>query len=331
MEYVPLGRTGIKVSELCFGTMSFGSTSDEATSREVYAACRDRGITFFDTANAYSGGEAERILGRLIADERDELIITTKVAAKVGAGPNDRGLSRRHIRRQVEESLGRLRTDRIDVYFVHQFDDDTPIDETLRALDDLVRDGRVLYLGASNWAAWQVATALGVSALRDLARFAVLQPMYSLVKRQVEVEILPLAQAEGLGVIPYSPLGAGLLTGKYARDRRPDAGRLVENDMYARRYGQESYLEVAERFTAHARDRGVHPATLAVAWVAAHPAVTAPIIGARDVGQLLPSLDAADLEIDDAWWREISALAYEPPPATDRSEDRTASPLPRSA
>jgi aryl-alcohol dehydrogenase-like predicted oxidoreductase len=322
VEYVPLGRTGVKVSRLCFGTMSFGSTSDESTSAAVYGRCRDHGINFFDTANGYSGGEAERILGKLIAHERDELVITTKVASKVGGDPNDRGLSRRHIRQQVERSLARLGTDRIDVYFVHHFDEGTPIEETLRALDDLVHDGRVLYLGASNWAAWQVATALGISAREHLARFEVLQPMYSLVKRQAEVEILPLAESEDLGVIPYSPLGAGMLTGKYGRDRRPDHGRLVENDRYSRRYGESSYLEIAERFTEHAEGRGVHPATLAVAWVAAHPAVTAPIIGARDVDQLQASLDASDLEIDDAWWHEISELSYQPPPATDRSEDR---------
>jgi aryl-alcohol dehydrogenase-like predicted oxidoreductase len=325
VEYVLLGRTGVKVSRMCFGTMSFGSTSDESTSAAVYARCRQHGINFFDTANGYSGGDAERILGRLIAHERDELVITTKVASKVGDGPNDRGLSRRHIRQQVERSLARLGTDRIDVYFVHHFDEGTPIEETLRALDDLVRDGHVLYLGASNWAAWQVATALGISAREQLARFEVLQPMYSLVKRQAEVEILPLAEAEDLGVIPYSPLGAGMLTGKYGRDRRPDRGRLVENDMYSRRYGEDSYLDIAERFTEHAKSRGVHPATLAVAWVAAHPAVTAPIIGARDVDQLQASLEASELEIDDAWWHQISALSYRPPPATDRSEDRAPS------
>jgi aryl-alcohol dehydrogenase-like predicted oxidoreductase len=325
---VPLGRTCVKVSRLCFGTMSFGSTSDEAASAAVYARCREHGINFFDTANGYSGGEAERILGKLIAHERDELVITTKVAAKVGDGPNDRGLSRRHIRQQVELSLQRLGTDRIDVYFVHHFDEGTPIDETLRALDDLVREGRVLYLGASNWAAWQVATALGVSAKEGLARFEVLQPMYSLVKRQAEVEILPLAEAAELGVIPYSPLGAGMLTGKYGRARRPERGRLIENDMYSRRYGDEAYFDIAERFVEHARSRGVHPATLAVAWVAAHPAVTAPIIGARDVEQLKPSLEASGLDIDPAWWQEISDLSYQPPPATDRSEDRI---KPRSA
>lgn len=320
MEYTTLGRTGVKVSRLCFGTMSFGSTSDAATSKAVFDRCLDHGVNFFDSANVYSDGEAERMLGDCIQGLRDELVITTKVASKVGAGPNERGLSRRHVRQQVEHSLERLKTDRIDLYFVHHFDDDTAIEETLRALDDLVHEGRVLYLGVSNWAAWQIATALGISAREHLARFECIQPMYSLIKRQVEVEILPLARAAQMGVIPYSPLGAGMLTGKYRRDERPEHGRIVENEMYAKRYADERFLEIAERFTAHAHERGIHPATLAVAWVMANPAVTAPIIGARDVDQLQASLDAVDVAMTPTWWQEISALSYQPPPATDRTE-----------
>lgn len=320
MNYTTLGRTGVKVSRLCFGTMSFGSTSDAAEAKAVFHRCLDAGINFFDCANGYSGGEAERILGDLAQDMRDDLVLTTKVASKVGDDINDRGLSRRHVRRQVEESLKRLKTDRIDLYFVHHFDPDTPIEETLRALDDLVREGRVLYLGVSNWAAWQIATALGASSQHGLARFECVQPMYSLVKRQVEVEILPLAHSRQLAVTPYSPLGAGMLTGKYGKGKRPDAGRIVENDMYARRYANEDYYEIAERFTEHAQERGVHPATLAVAWVMAHPAVTAPIIGARSVSQLEASLDAVDVDVTPEWWDEISELSYAPPPATDRTE-----------
>lgn len=320
MRYTNLGRTGVQVSRLCFGTMSFASTSDEAESRAMFDRCIEHGINFFDTANGYSGGEAERILGRLIRGRRDDLVIATKVASKVGDGPNERGLSRRHIRQQLELSLQRLGTDRIDLYFVHHFDDHTPIGETLRALDDLVRDGRVLYLGASNWAAWQLATSLGISAREGLARFDCIQPMYSLIKRQAEVEILPWAQANQVGVISYSPLGAGMLTGKYAPGQRPAQGRIVENPMYASRYREEAYLDIAERFTAHARERGVDPATLAVAWAMAHPAVTAPIIGARNVTQLEASLQASDFALSPEWREEISALSYQPAPATDRSE-----------
>ena len=205
---------------------------------------------------------------------------------------------------------------------MHTFDPHTPMEETLRGLDELVRQGKVLYLGVSNWAAWQMTKALGISAHEGLSRFECIQPMYNLVKRQAEVEILPLAQAEQVGVISYSPLGGGLLSGKYGKSSRPESGRLVENTMYMSRYGDPAYYEIAERFTAHAEERGVHPASLAVAWVMSHPAITAPIIGARNVEQLEASLAALDVEMTPEWRAEISALSIEPPPATDRSEER---------
>ncbi|MBU0595277.1 aldo/keto reductase, partial [Candidatus Bipolaricaulota bacterium] len=192
----------------------------------------------------------------------------------------------------------------------------------LRALDLLVTRGKTLHIGVSNWAAWQISTALGISAREALAAFACIQPMYNLAKRQAEVEILPLAIAESLGVISYSPLGGGLLTGKYGAGKTPDSGRLIENDMYRARYGGASYFETADRFAAYAKQRNVHPATLAVAWVAQHPAVTAPIIGARNLGQLEPSLAAADLELDEATYAELCALSATPPPATDRTEEQ---------
>jgi aryl-alcohol dehydrogenase-like predicted oxidoreductase len=257
-----------------------------------------------------------------MAGERDQLVITTKVGFPMGDNPNERGLSRRHILQAVEASLRRLNTDRIDVYFVHTFDLLTPPDETLRALDDLVRAGKVLYTGVSNWAAWQMAKALGISARHDLARFEVMQPMYSLVKRQAEVEILPLALSEGLGVIPYSPLGSGLLSGKYTAGAQPPVARLVQNQMHRTRYGDPAYHEIAGKFTDYAREKGVHPVTLAVAWVMGHPAITAPIIGARSLEQLEASLAAADLDMTGEWRAEIAALSPEPPPATDRSEER---------
>lgn len=322
MKYRVLGRTGVKVSQLCFGTMSFGGDADESTSAAMYKRCRDVGINFFDCANVYVGGRSEEILGRVMASDRDELVITSKVFSAVGPGVNQRGLSRRHIMMEVENSLRRLQTDRLDLLFVHNFDNDTPIEETVRALDDLVTQGKILYPSVSNWAAWQIAKALGISAREGLARFECMQPMYNLTKRQAEVELFPLALSEEIGVIPYSPLGGGLLTGKYAAQKRPDSGRLVSNEMYMRRYGEENYYQIAGDFTAHAQAKGVHPATLAVAWVMHHPAVTAPIIGARSVEQLEASLDAINVAMTDGWWEEISALSYEPPPATDRSEER---------
>ena len=322
MQYRLLGQTGVTVSSLCFGAMSFGGDADAATSAALYARCRDAGVNFFDCANVYGRGRAESLLGQFMAGHRDELVITSKVGFRMRDGINGEGLNRRHIVREVEDSLRRLGTDRIDVYFCHRFDASTPMEETLAALDTLVQQGKILYPAVSNWAAWQIAKALGLSARHGWARFTVLQPMYNLTKRQAEVELLPLAAAEGLGVIPYSPLGGGLLTGKYGVGQRPESGRLVENAMYQKRYGDDLHYIVAERFTEYARTHGHHPATLAVAWVMSHPAVTAPIIGARNLAQLEASLAAADIEMTPAWRAEISALSVEPAMATDRSEEK---------
>ncbi|MBN1937272.1 MAG: aldo/keto reductase [Anaerolineae bacterium] len=323
MQYRTLGRTGVQVSSLCFGTMSFGREADEETAAAMFHRCREKGINFFDTANVYSAGRSEEILGKLIANCRDEIVLTSKFCSPMGADLNARGASRRHIMIAIEESLRRLGTDHLDLYFVHTFDHLTPIEETLRAFDDLVRQGKILYPAVSNWAAWQIAKALGISTRERLARFECIQPMYNLAKRQAEVEILPLAQAEQIGVISYSPLGGGLLTGKYDTKNKPQSGRLVENEMYNRRYGLSVYYEIAEAFTAHAQERGVHPVSLAVAWVMSHPALTAPIIGARNIKQLEPSLAAADVPMTPEWRTEISALSIEPPPATDRLEEQS--------
>ncbi|NEU29551.1 aldo/keto reductase [bacterium LRH843] len=319
MEYRTVGKTGIKVSSLCFGTMSFGGIADERTSLDMFHRSREAGINFFDCANIYNNGVAEEILGKCIADCRDEIILTTKVHGKMG-GINDRGLSRRHITMAIDDSLKRLGTDRIEFYFVHAFDPNTPIEETLDALDDLRRQGKILYPAVSNWAAWQIAKALGISAKERLARFECIQPMYNLVKRQAEVEILPLAESEKMGVITYSPLGGGLLTGKYKKGTANN-GRLVDQDNYRKRYGDERYFDTAERFTAYAAEKGVSPASLAVAWVRSHPNVTAPIIGARNLEQLEPSLEALNIQLTAEERKEISLLSTAPPPATDRSEE----------
>lgn len=321
MEYRILGRTGVKVSSLCFGTMSFGDVADESESARMFHRCREIGINFFDCANVYAGGRSEEILGDLIAKCRDEIVLTTKVVSSAGADINQKGASRRHIQIAVEDSLKRLKTDRIDVYFLHHYDANTPIKETLRALDDLVRQGKILYPAVSNWSAWQVMKAQGIAKYEGLARIECLQPMYNLVKRQAEVEILPLAKEEQIGVIPYSPLGGGLLTGKYMPDAKPDSGRLVENKMYIKRYGLADYYQSAADFSAHARDSGFHPATLAVAWVMANPAVTAPIIGARNLEQLEASLAAIDIDMTDEWYAQIAAFSTTPPPAHDRLEE----------
>lgn len=322
MEYNWLGKTGVQVSQLCFGTMSFGGDADAAESAKMYAVCRDKGINFFDCANGYSRGKAEEILGQLMASERDDLVITSKCFVPMGDDVNARGGNRRHIAQAVEASLKRLGTDRLDVLFMHRWDTQTPLEETLRALENLVAQGKVLYLGASNYAAWQVSKGLGISERMGWPRFDVIEPMYSLVKRQVESEILPLAEAENLGVITYSPVGGGLLSGKYSLDKRPDGGRLMSNKEYTARYGEDWVFETAGKFAELAKAKGVHPVSLAVAWVAAHPAVTCPIVGARNLEQLKPSLDATGIDMTPELRAEISALSRTPPPATDRLEEQ---------
>ncbi len=322
MNYKQLGQTGLKVSQLCFGTMSFGGDADEQQSALMFNAVRDAGINFFDCADVYSNGRAETILGKLMKDTRDELIITSKCFGNMGSDMNGGGANRRHIVQAVEASLKRLGTDRLDILFMHRWDNSVPLEETLRALDQLVRDGKVVYLGASNYSAWQVARGLGISAKNNWPRFDVIQPMYSLVKRQVESEILPLAIEENLGVITYSPVGGGLLSGKYSRKARADAGRLMTNKEYTSRYREDWVFEVAEDFTELAKQLGVHPVSLAVSWVAHNPAVTCPIIGARNLQQLQASLDSPQIDMTDELYAKISAISRTPPPATDRLEEQ---------
>jgi aryl-alcohol dehydrogenase-like predicted oxidoreductase len=316
-----LGRTGISVSQLCFGTMSFGGDADEAVSAAMYKACRDAGINFFDCADAYARGRSEEILGRFAKGHRDDLVLTTKCFGPTGEDVNARGNSRRHVVRAVEASLRRLQTDRIDVLFLHQFDRLTPIEESLRALEDLVRAGKVIYPAVSNWAAWQTQRAVDLQERHGWSRLQVIQPMYNLVKRQAEVEVLPMAEANGIGVIPYSPGAAGLLSGKYLGQA---SGRLKTNKMYEARYGEAWAFEVAEKYVAFCRERGLHPVSTAIAWVGAHPAVTAPIIGARNVEQLRDSLAAVTVDMTPSLRAEIAALSRTPPPATDRLEEQKA-------
>lgn len=321
MKYKLLGQTGLQVSQLCFGTMSFGGDANEEESEAMYTACRDRGINFFDCADAYSTGKAETILGKLMRTERDHLVITSKCFNQMDEDRNTRGSNRRHIMRAVEASLQRLGTDRIEVLFMHRWDNDVPLEETLRALEQLVADGKVLYLGASNWAAWQISKALGIAEKNIWPRIDVIQPMYSLVKRQSEVEIFPMAQAENLGVITYSPVGGGLLSGKYGTKTRPNAGRIMDKQEYSDRYGEEWVFEVAEAFGSFAKSAGHHPVSLAVAWAAAHPGVTCPIVGARNLEQLEPSLNSIEIDMNEKLHGEIAALSRTPPNATDRREE----------
>lgn len=306
MDYRSVGRTGLKVSELCLGTMQWGWTASEATGRAVMDAFVKAGGNFLDTADIYSrwardnpGGVAEEIIGRWMKDRdnRRLLVLATKVRGGMWEGPNGAGLARKHIMEAVEGSLHRLRTDYIDLYQAHSFDAEVPIEETLRAFDDLVRQGKVLYIGASNYPAWRLARALSASRANGWARYDCLQPHYNLVHRgEFERELKPLCEEEGIGVIPYSPLAAGFLTGKYRRaEELPASGRA--QDVRDRYYGIESAwsaLEAAEEIaTAH----GKRVSQVALSWLLSQPVVTAPIIGANTVEQLEESLGAVGFRL----------------------------------
>ena len=320
MEYRALGRTGVQVSRLCFGTMSFGGDADEATSRSLFTRCREAGINFFDCADVYAGGKSETLLGKFMADSRDELVIASKAHFGTGKAATSRGSNRYHLVRAVEASLKRLNTDRIDILYLHHFDQTTALDDTLKSLELLLTQGKILYPAASNFSAWQTMRALGIAERRGYAPLACLQPMYNLAKRQAEVEILPMAIEMGLGVCSYSPLAGGLLTGKYASAEAQ--GRLVANAMYKVRYGEAMNNEIAAGLQALAREIGHHPASVAVAWVASHPGITAPILGARNLEQLEPSLKALEVPMTPELRERVSKLSPTPPPAHDRSEEK---------
>lgn len=321
MQYRYLGNTGIQVSEYSFGTMTFGKETDEAEAQRLVARCMDVGINCFDCADLYGGGAAENILGKALNGIRDEVLLISKAYFPTGKGVNDAGLSRRYLIQAVEASLTRLGTDYLDIFYMHRFDERTALDETLRALDDLVAAGKIRYLGASNFAAWQVAKALGQQEKNGWSKLCSIQPMYNLVKRQAEVELFPLALSENLAVLSYSPLAAGMLTGKYLGGQRPETGRLVANALYQVRYGEEWMFDTAGRFVALAGEAGIDPIALAIAWVHAHPAVTSVILGARDVGQLEKALTTSSVTLTPDMYEQISALSRTPSPATDRTEE----------
>ena len=321
MNYTLLGRTGVRVSRLAFGTMTFGGDADARAAKALFDRCIDAGINHFDTADVYNGGRSEELLGAFVQGMRERVVIASKAYFPTSDDRNGRGTSRFHLVRACEASLRRLATDRIDLYYLHRFDDETDLEESLRGIELLVSQGKILYPAVSNFAAWQITKALGMQALRGWAPLTAIQPMYNLVKRQCESELLPMARSEGLAVFPYSPLGGGLLSGKFGVHDRPAGARVSEWPMYRVRYGDAFLYEVAEQFRAIAREHGLHPVTLAVAWVMAQPGVTAPLLGARSIEQLEPALAAADLALDPALIERVSALYPAPPPATDRNEE----------
>jgi aryl-alcohol dehydrogenase-like predicted oxidoreductase len=306
VEQRQLGRAGVRVSELGLGTMTFGRECDEATSRSILDRFLDAGGTFVDTANNYGepGGSSETILGTALAGRRDAVVLATKVRFFTGDGANDRGLSRRHVRMSVDASLRRLRTDWIDLLQVHSWDPVTPLVETLSTLDDLVRAGKVRYIGASNFTGWQLATANGLAALHAWEPFVSYQGNYSLVGRELEREVLPYCTYAGLGVLPYGPLGGGLLTGKYQRGQRPDDGTRAAGDGLiaegmSRRMTERAFA-TADVVREIAAESGRTPAQVALNWVTNRPEVTSSLLGARTVGQLEDNLGSVGWQLDPA-------------------------------
>jgi len=322
MRHVQLGRTGLPVSRLCLGTMTFGLQCDEPASFAILDRAAAGGISFLDTADVYplggtreTVGRTEEILGRWLRGRRHDFVLATKCSGATSARPWDRGASRKHILDAIDDSLRRLGTDYVDLYQIHHPDAATPMDETLRALDDVVRAGKARYLGCSNYQAYQVARAIGRSETLALARFDSIQPRYNLLFRQIEREILPMSREEGVGVIPYNPLAGGLLSGKHRRDAGPTAGTRFTLGTAARRY-QERYWREREFATVEAlrplaAEAGMSMVQLAVAWVLAHPAITAPIVGASRAEQLDDVLAAADKELPGDLKRRLDELTLE--------------------
>ena len=315
MDYVNLGSTGLKVSRLCLGTMTYGSKRwrewalEEQESRPFIRRALELGINFFDTADMYSDGASEEILGRALRDlgpSRDKVVIATKVFNPMGDDPNQRGLSRKHIRHAIDESLKRLGTDYIDLYQIHRFDYDTPIEETLEALDEVVRAGKALYLGGSSMFAWQFAKMLYEADRLGLRRFVTMQNHYNLIYREEEREMNPLCREEGIGILPWSPLARGFLAGNRSKVDRGETLRAKTDDYAQKLYYQDSDFAVVESVSAIARKRGIPNAQVALAWILQQPGITSPIVGASKMGHLDDAVAAMSVKLDD---EELKALA----------------------
>lgn len=310
MDYRTLGRTGVLVSEICLGTATFGMQADERESFAIMDAARDAGVNFVDTADVYpiggtpdDIGASEEIVGRWLKGKRDQFVVGTKCTNPTGPGPNDRGSSRRHILAAVEASLRRLQTDYIDLYQIHKVDEDTPIDEVARTLDDLVRAGKVRYVGVSNYPAWRAALMLGIADRHGWVRLVSNQQRYNLLFREIEHEIVPLCQYEGLAILPYNPLAGGLLSGRYTGEEKPDEstrfGLPEWGDLYRRRYWHEANFAAVKRLTEFLKPRARSIVQTAVKWVQTRPGVTSVIIGASTANQVQESLGAINLTLTD--------------------------------
>jgi aryl-alcohol dehydrogenase-like predicted oxidoreductase len=312
MQYRRMGRSGLKVSEICLGTMTFGHGTDQAEAKRIVDRAFDAGVNFFDTANGYSNGQSEIMLGEILKGRRQEAIIATKVFNPMGPGPNDSGMSRSHIMRAIEASLSRLQTDYVDIYYIHHVDTQTPLEEMLRAFDDLVHQGKVRYIACSNYEAWRLMEALWISDSKSLARFECYQPQYSLVVRDIEEELIPVCELKGLGVVVWSPLAGGFLTGKYKPGEDKVAGsRSEEGWAFPERYFAPNADETLTVLLDIAKELGRTPAQVATRWVLEQPAITSAIIGARTLAQADDNLRAGGWRLHQevlAKLNQISAL-----------------------
>jgi len=326
MKYVNLGKTGLKVSHLCLGTMTYGSKQwrewvlPESESRPFIKRALELGINFFDTADMYSIGASEEILGRALKDfaVREQVILATKVYNPMGDGPNDRGLSRKHIMDSIDASLRRLKTDYVDLYQIHRWDYDTPIEETLSALHDVVRAGKARYIGASSMYAWQFAKALYLADQHGWTRFVSMQNHYNLVYREEEREMLPLCRAEGVGIIPWSPLARGFLSGNRRLQDRGETTRAKTDDFAHKLYYQDTDFQIVDRVVELASKRGVAPAQIALAWLLHQPGITAPIIGASKMEHLEQAVAALEITLKDQECALLEA-PYQPHPVLGHS------------
>ena len=312
MNYRRLGRTGLKVSEICLGTMTFGHNTDEPEATRIVDLAIDAGINFFDTANSYAGSASETILGKALRGRRGNAVVATKFFNPMGGDVNSSGTSRFHLMHAVEDSLRRLQVDYIDIYYIHHVDAQTPLDETLRALDDLVREGKVRYTACSNFEAWRLMEALWLSDHKGWERFAAYQPQYSLVVRDIEQEIIPICQLKGIGVVVWSPLAGGFLTGKYSPGQRTLRGtRSEEGWAYPHAYFAASADETLTVLLEAAADLGRSPAQVAIRWALEQPAITSAIVGARTVEQARDNFGAGGWSLPAHalnWLNDVSHL-----------------------
>jgi len=314
MEYRILGRSGLAVSELCLGTMTFGNATNEADSLRMIDRFLELGGNFIDTANVYVNGKSEEIVGKAIKSRRSDVVLATKVRMRMGPGVNQIGVSRKHIMDSIDDSLRRLGTDYIDLYQVHVWDNLTPIEETLRALDDLITAGKVRYIGCSNFLAWQLMKSLSISDYRRYARFISIQPQYSLVNREMDREVMSLCLEENVGVIPWSPLGGGFLSGKYERDQEPAEGRLATKTGESRwelRNTEKNFQIIAE-VKRIAKKRDKTPAQVALNWLLSKQGITSPIFGARTLEQFEENMGAVGWRLSDEEWHALDAVSALP-------------------